>query len=75
MSGDLAKYEEKFDTVQQLADMTPSDCKRGEWCKACEFGRIFCVERGWPYRHYTAEIVLCGKGEACRNFVERRVEG
>lgn len=71
---DLTKYEKQFDAMQMVADTTPVNCIRGEWCKACEFSRVFHVERGWPHRRYTAEIVLCGKGESCKNFVERRTK-
>lgn len=47
---------------------TPEDCKRGEYCRACEFGRPLPITRGYGVWQ---EIVVCGKAETCKNFVQK----
>ena len=49
-------------------EATPKDCKRGSWCKACEFNKSIRVPFGmFGYR----EEYFCGKEESCSNFVQR----
>lgn len=77
LEADVAEKEAEINRLSQtlcdytaLRDATPDDCKRGEWCKACEFVKEFRVRCG-PWRTHT--IWACGKGESCPNFVQKEV--
>lgn len=71
---ELIKTEEKLkeareiiDQYRTLSDATPSDCKRGAWCKACEFVKPMRTYSGLVFR----EEYFCGKAESCKNFVQK----
>lgn len=55
----------------------PSDCKRGSYCRACEFGKPYYTYKS---NRYYAELMggditgtyyMCGKGQACPCFVQK----
>lgn len=59
----------------------PSDCKRGSYCRSCEFGKPYYTYN-YPYKNnvYYAELMggdikgtyyMCGKGQACPCFVQK----
>lgn len=62
---DLKAALRKFEV---LNNATPENCKRGEWCKACEFAKEIRVPVG--SFGYKTEY-FCGKNEACSNFVQK----
>lgn len=67
--------EKDLDNITKMKDSTPEDCKRGEWCKACEFSRIYfsrVYHGGAVWR--SCPTYMCGKGESCKNFVQRKEE-
>lgn len=59
---------------RKLNDAMPPDCKRGPWCKACEFVKEVKVfrplEPGKP-ACIVETLHVCGKGESCNNFVQK----
>ena len=63
----IQELEEKLTEYFRLDDATPSDCKRGSWCGACEFGKSIHVAKGFSY----IETFMCGKANSCNNFVQR----
>ena len=68
----VANHEYKIEHMTKLNDSTPSDCKRGEWCAACALSRVVYIR--CRYSGDLEPIYLCGKGEACANFVEKKPE-
>ena len=68
--------ENRLDDISRLGESIPEDCKKGPWCAACEFGKVF------PYMaHYDFEVHSgvtkkyygCGKGESCQHFVQKEI--
>lgn len=66
--------------ITRLLDMqqsVPEDCKRGDWCVSCAFGKEHVsdvhvsVSRHSPGYTYTHRSWLCTKGESCKNFVQK----
>lgn len=67
--------EADIDSITKLKDATPEDCKQGEWCKSCEFAKVYwsrsyCSNGLWRI----TSRYLCGKGESCKNFVQCKEE-
>lgn len=73
MDSCLKDYIRKFEMMQNISSNTPDDCKRGEWCKACEFANVYHVPSLYmlDYELTTTPIYICGKGESCKNFVQK----
>ena len=63
----ILDLEVKLKECKCLIDATPLDCKRGAWCQACEFAKKITVSHGYCI----SDIYLCGKAEACSNFVQK----
>lgn len=51
-----------------LGDATPADCKRGEWCRGCEFAKHITFRSIFGGLQ---ETYFCGKAESCSNFVQK----
>lgn len=67
----LEEAREIIDQYRCLDDATPSDCKRGEWCKGCGFNKeIISRDRIWGG---TKISYFCGKAESCSNFVQKEI--
>ena len=59
--------DKKFEIMSELEDSTPTDCKKGVWCKTCQFVRVF-------HNIATLDIVYtCGKGECCNHYIQKEV--
>lgn len=68
----LANHEMRFVNMQKTMDSTPSDCKPGEYCRACHFGKAYSMyDRQFCN---TRTLYLCNKAGACENFVQKEVE-
>ena len=63
----IAELEKKLVEYFKLNDATPSDCKRGSWCAACEFAKSIGIRQGFGY----TETYMCGKANSCQNFVQK----
>ena len=77
----IAECDEKINSLKSLVkkyenlnDGVPEDCKRGEWCKACEFGKPINVSDGPCGCISIRTVYFCGKGEACQHFVQKGLE-
>lgn len=68
LEGTVNSYDRKFEKIADLKDSTPADCKRGPWCKTCQFVRPFFNPLGGP------TIYVCGKSESCSNYVQKEVK-
>lgn len=66
---DIRILKDKLDKIQHDIDSTPEDCKRGMYCGACEFSKTYHV---FDDNYCRSVIYVCGKSEACKNFVERK---
>ena len=66
LNGENDILREKLEAIQNFVDSTPSDCTPGKWCAACEFSSCFIL----PNCDY---IYVCGKGRACKNFLQRKI--
>ena len=64
---ELKEARKIIDQYRTLSDATPADCKRGSWCKACEFVKPMRTYTGLVFR----EDYFCGKAGACSNFVQK----
>lgn len=67
----LRKYKKMHKAlfkVVELKQNIPDDCKLGPWCKCCMYVKrhTYSIDR-----FETAELVYCGKEEACKHFVQR----
>ena len=65
----------EFKELGRLKEFEPEGCKKGPWCKACEFVKTF------TYYDFTYSMIgsvpiatgyACGKGESCVNFVQKK---
>ena len=66
---DLKRAYEDIDKLCAINSHTPSDCKTGEWCRACAFVK----EYKFVPRYGSVVIkYYCGKAESCNNFVENK---
>ena len=64
----------KLRAIQDLVDSTPSDCTPGKWCAACEFSRCFHLPSHSIYSLNKDNVIyVCGKNEACKNFLQREI--
>lgn len=60
-------FEKALDELQPL-QAKQQNCKRGEWCKACNFNKECCISAnyGVPYSYH-----FCTKG-ICQEFIGRK---
>lgn len=71
-------YRDELANLKEIAEFEkhamPEDCRKGPWCASCEFAKGYyryeydCWGRGrsvWDY--------ACGKGESCKNFIQKEV--
>lgn len=67
----IARLNSEIDTLTQLRDGTPEDCKRGTWCKSCQFNKThFVKKQGYQYPNTG---YFCGRGDACKHYVLKEV--
>lgn len=61
-----------IETITEYVDATPTDCVRGEWCSACEFGKKFLYKEIYGAGHYQwTTKYICGKGKSCPTFIPK----
>lgn len=60
-------YEKKFEEISKFQDSIPADCKRGDYCRACEFSEEIHVRKGLC----VITINICKKGCICPNFCQK----
>lgn len=65
----ITNLTEHLDRMESALEHTPNDCKVGEWCHACEFGKAYTI--GTRNGFLVRTIYLCDKASACQNFVQR----
>lgn len=66
--------ENKLDEISRVSDNTPEDCKRGHWCMACEFGKVYHYLESFDFSTSIKtrnQIYVCGKAESCQHFVQK----
>lgn len=71
LNDEITRLRKHVATLLAAEDDTPSDCKRGAWCRGCEFCKVVHVP-GNNWGSYDA-VYFCGKGESCQNFVQKEV--
>lgn len=73
--GKAAELDAKLREIGRLEESVPTDCVKGPWCEACEFVRTFHYRKYYGHSNYSTNCMyVCGKGESCKNFVQRKVE-
>lgn len=72
LNEDLEEARRIIEEYRCLDAATPSDCKRGEWCKACEFKKEIHTRYGF-FGTGTMTSYFCGKAESCQNFVQEKI--
>ena len=67
---ELFELGEKVNKLQELAESTPPDCKRGTWCMYCKYAKR--IYRAFPLlNQYSPEpFTFCSKGDICKSFEE-----
>lgn len=67
--------EEIIRKITGLADQTPDDCTRGEWCKDCVFsGRhVIVMDRHTRYSR-TLDMYYCMRDGACKSLRFKEAE-
>ena len=66
----LSSTNDHLSYILEQKASTPDGCIPGEYCRACEF-----VKPYYHHDYYTLiEGFLCGKGESCSNFIQKKVE-
>jgi hypothetical protein len=64
-----------LEEVGKLRETEPEGCVRGPWCKACEFVKTFYYREYFVSGCYNTQVgYMCGKGESCKHFTQRKVE-
>lgn len=67
----LATREAQFDSMQKAMDSTPSDCKPGAYCRACQFAKVYTMyDRGL---RNLRSVYLCNKAGSCQHFIQKEV--
>lgn len=65
----------KLEAFAELSDGTPSDCVRGEWCKHCEFVKVYHYYEPGGIFNTPKSVYFCGKGQSCENFLLKEKSG
>lgn len=53
----------------------PEDCKKGPWCASCEYAKSYYrVNYDYFGRCHGVTDYACGKGEACKNFIQKEIK-
>lgn len=61
-----------IENITEYVDSTPTDCVRGDWCSACEFGTQFLYKEIYGVGNCSYETkYVCGKGKSCPNFIHK----
>lgn len=55
--------------IQDMQATIPEDCIPGEYCRACEFVKSYFYHN----RHALVTGYTCGKGQSCKNFIQKEV--
>lgn len=63
--------ERSLEEIDLAMKSTPEDCKPGEYCEACHFGRTYTIRRLHVGVTYEKNIHLCNKAGSCENFVQK----
>ena len=71
---ELTCFTKEVIDLSRLVSNTPDDCVRGEWCKACEFGKKYLVLDPQCRACFPHEIYICTKGESCKNFIQKEIK-
>lgn len=70
-----AALKMKFDQMAELEESVPSDCVRGPWCQACEFVKTYSYHQHYGLgQWHSVTAYMCGKGESCKNFVQKELD-
>lgn len=79
------EYADKhLETLLKLTADIPEDCKPGSYCKGCSFAKEYhyhnyCYNYSragrWLSTSYDKRLngYICGKGEICKNFVQKEI--
>lgn len=72
---ELATLKTRLEAIVEIKESEPPDCKRGPWCKACEFVKIYHYGEYIPGNGYTTynNAYMCGKGDSCKHFVQKEI--
>lgn len=64
----LRQLKEEVNKLQELAETTPPDCKRGKWCEGCVYVRKTYISFPALNQYSPGLSVFCGKGDICKSF-------
>lgn len=64
---DLDYNTHLLEELLEVKAALPTDCTPGPYCKACEFSKVY----GYNYYHNWNIGHFCGKGQSCKNFIQK----
>lgn len=71
----LEYAEDELRGVLELKTSIPEGCTPGEYCRACEFAKDYYYDSYvYGVHHTIIQGTLCGKGQACTNFIQKKTE-
>lgn len=75
----LYHAEEQIKDLLKTIDHIPEDCKPGPYCAGCGFAKEYRyhnrVRGSTVFSCYETRLngYICGKGEICKNFVQKEI--
>lgn len=72
----LRRSESELKLALALKNSIPEDCNQGQYCEACTFAKKFNYHTyGYFSGHETLiSGIMCGKGESCKNFIQKEIK-
>ena len=71
----LDDTENAMKNIISVKKTVPEDCIQGEYCRSCEFVKTFLHYNYIPnVRKSIIKGYFCGKGESCKNFIQKEIK-
>ena len=68
----ISILREKLRVIEEYDSKMPADCVYGDYCEVCGFAKVFHIPNNYPFASSYGDVLfVCGKGEACPNFVKK----
>ena len=73
MESRAIRAENSLAKFMEIRDSIPADCIEGTYCRGCAFVKEYYYN-GAFHRGPVITGYYCGKGESCKNFIQKKVE-
>lgn len=70
---ELANAEHEIKQLLEMKNSIPDRCDPGEYCKICEFGKVW-EYRSHIYGYHNSNFIgyICNKGNVCPCFMQKK---